>query len=533
MRHEDVVWAVAFSPDGKLLASGSRDGTARLWEVASGRLHGQPLQTMKHWALCKVAFSSDGKLLATMVWDVAGLWDVETGRLHAKLQVHPYHRWLVDLAFSPDGKLLATAYLDRIAQLWDTTTGEPHGEPLRHGGRVLSVAFSPDGKLLASGSSDQTVRLWEIPSVQPCGQPLRHQAGVGKVAFSPDGKFLAAASRKGGTTQIWRTHPQIRMRVGAQPRGLGASVISPDGKLEAVISGKVVQLRDTTTGKAYGPKLPHDDRVTAAAFSPDGELLAAGTWNGVWRSQVKIWQVATGQVVVPALETEEVLALAFSSDGKLLAKGSTGLRAHVFEVDTGRRLHELWCDDWAHAVAFSPDNKVLATGTRAGTVHLWDMPTGRQLSAPLRHGDAVGRVAFSPDGSLLASASGESGENVALRVWDVTTGPPYQGLTVPGGKIDAKTALGLFNPDGAPVLDKSTDGTIPVWRLPAAPADPEEMQLRTWVATGARRSNGEVAAIPWQEWQKLRDELRNLSAGKKAGMTSGKEVVPEKTDDRK
>ncbi|MHC4623977.1 MAG: protein kinase domain-containing protein, partial [Planctomycetota bacterium] len=534
MRHGRQASAVTFSPDGKLLASGASDGTVQLWEVASGRPHGQPLHT-KQWYVSKIAFSPDGKLLATTAYEAVYLWETEMGRLRAEL---PDPAWVKDMTFSPDGKLLATASTYGTAQLWDTTTGKPHGEPLRHGGRVMSVAFSPDGKLLATGSHDQTVQLWEIAGVQPYGQPLRHQARLRTVAFSPDGKFVAAGD-KAGTTRIWRTHPQLHTEVVRHPTRLG-SVISPDGKLEAVILDKAVQLRDTTTGKAYGPKLPHDAEVTAVGFSPDGKLLATGT-DSPGDTGGCIWEVATGQTFTAPLKTGSVLALAFSPDGKLLAHGGRDWCARLFEVATGRQLPKLDCDEWIHGVAFSPDGKVLATATLAGTVCIWDVENGHQVGPALRHGQAVWDVAYSPDGSILAAASAyspdlrvparASGENagpVVARLWEVSTGPPYQSLAVPAQKVDAKTALGLFSSDGALVLDKPTDGTMRVWRLPAAPPDLAEMRLQTWVAIGARRSNGEVTAIPWQEWQKLRDEFSNPSTGKKAAMTSGKAVVAEK-----
>jgi WD40 repeat protein len=156
--HTDAVYRVAFSPNGRLLASVSEDETARLWEVASGRPHGRPL----------------------------------TGPLYG-------------VAFSPDGRLLATGDADNTVRLWEMPSGRPHGQPLTgHTNQVDGVAFSPDGKLLASTSREGTVRLWEVPSGRPHGQPLTtgHITTVVAVAFSPDGKLLATASAD-GTARLW------------------------------------------------------------------------------------------------------------------------------------------------------------------------------------------------------------------------------------------------------------------------------------------------------------------------------------------
>ena len=149
--HSDRVHSVAFSPNGKLIASGSGDRTVRLWEAATGAPHGEPLKGHSHW-------------------------------------VH-------SVAFSPDGKLIASGSDDCTVRLWEAATGAPYGEPLKgHSHWVHSVAFSPDGKLIASGSNDKTVRLWEAATGAPHGEPLKgHSNSVYSVAFSPDGKLVAVS----------------------------------------------------------------------------------------------------------------------------------------------------------------------------------------------------------------------------------------------------------------------------------------------------------------------------------------------------
>jgi WD40 repeat protein/serine/threonine protein kinase len=496
LQHEGEVWAVAFSRDGKLLASGSQDNTARLWDVASGEPHGPALQHKDEVA--KVAFSPDGKLVATLSRDgTAGLWEAETGQLHKRLL---HGRWEGAMALSPHGKLLATASGDCTARLWDTTTGKPYGIRVHHKSNVFRVAFSPDGKLLATGSTDETLRLWQVASGEPYGQPLRHQGEVLRVVFSPDSKFLAS-SGAGGTTRIWRTCWPLRTQVVPRKGGVHLGAISCDGNVGAVISRHTVQLWDATTNKPLGVPLRHDSDVLVVAFSPDAKLLATAV-----EGAIRLWNVASGQPFESPLQGGTIHALTFSPDGKLLAAGSNW-EALVFEVASGRRLHTRSCDEEVLGVVFSPDGNVLAAGSYNGTAKLWDVGTGKEVGPALRHKGPVWAVAYSPDGSILATVSGER-EGRTVRLWEVGGGPPYHSLVMPAGAISGKEALESFSEDGTLLVTRLPEGKARVWRLPAAPADLYEMQLQTWVALGAKRNKqGQVTTIPWEQWQKLRQEL--------------------------
>ena len=315
--HDDGVWAVAFSPDGKYLATASSDDTGRLWDGTTGR----EVARLNHDdQVSAVAFSPDGKYLATASWDkTARVWDGTTGREIARLN----HDDAVNtVAFSPDGKYIATASADFTGRLWDGSTGREIAR-LNHYKDVYAVAFSPDGKYLATASFDKTARVWDGSTGTEVAR-LSHDNQVNAVAFSPDGKYLATASSD-DTGRVW----------------------------------------DRSTGTEVA-RLNHNDQVWAVAFSADGKYLATASWDDT----AQVWDAMTGTEVARLNHDEKVNTVAFSRDGKYLATASWDKTARVWDAMTGTEVARLNHNDQVYAVAFSRDGKYLATASRDNTAQI-------------------------------------------------------------------------------------------------------------------------------------------------------------------
>ncbi|MFJ8034665.1 hypothetical protein [Streptomyces sp. NPDC096032] len=451
--HNEPVWSVVFSPDGKTLASGSDDKTVRLWSTATGKkVRTLAGPTGPVWSM---AYSPDGKTLAIGDSDTVWLWNTATGKPRTPLTGHT--GGVNAMAFSRDGKTLATASDDKTVRLWNPATGKKVRTLTGHTGGVNAVAFSPDGKTLATASDDTTVRLWDTATGKTVRTLTGHIRWVHSVVFSPDGKALASGS--GDTTvRLWDTATGKKVRTltdhGDQ---VLAVAFSPDGKTLATASNdKTVRLWNPATGKTVRTLTGHTGGVNAVVFSPDGKTLATASDD----KTVRLWSTTADQGVhsTLAFHTGPVWKAVFNPDGKVLATASDNRTVRLWDTATGKKVHTTTLTSHTEhvtAVAFSPDGKSLASGSSDGTIRLWDTATGKPRTTLAGHNKPVWAVAFSPDGKFLASGS----DDTTVRLWDTATGKKVRTLTGHGDQVLAVA----FSPDGKTLASGSSDTTVRLW----------------------------------------------------------------------
>jgi WD40 repeat protein/energy-coupling factor transporter ATP-binding protein EcfA2 len=442
LRHEGEVWGVAFSPDGTRLASASSDRTARMWELASGA----QLYVLGHQdAVRGVAFSPDGNRLATASADgTARVWDTASAtQLHAFR--HEGEVWGV--AFSPDGTRLASASSDRTARMWELASGAQL-YVLGHQDAAWGVAFSPDGNRLATASNDRFVRVWDAVAGTEVNA-FGDEDAVWGVAFSSDGTRLATGSRD-GTARVWDTASATQLHAFRHEGGVRSVAFSPDGSRLATGSN------DGTARVwilAWRPKLQslrgHQSTVRGVSFSPDGSRLAtASADHTAWE-----WEVASGAKLQSFRHKGEVWGVAFSADGTRLATCGYDRTARIWELANGAQLYVLGHEDAVRGVAFSPDGNYLVTASY-GTARVWDAASGIELHT-LRHEDAVRGVAFSHDSIFLVTAS-----YGWVRMWEVASGIELHTFRHKGEVRGV-----AFSSDGTRLATGSYEGTARVWEV--------------------------------------------------------------------
>jgi len=412
---DDNFSAVAFSPDGKLLATGEFRAGARIWNSENGRelfsLDGPTRVTF-------VAFHPDGRRLA-VGYEGTGLviWDLDNRAARTTIG-RP--RAVLSAAFSPDGSRIAIAQDETGAGVWDVATGAEVLELRADAGGVISLAWDPDGHHVATGLRDRTVRLWNASTGELMRTLRGHLGRVYDVAFTPDGRRVISASRD-HTLKVW---------------DLGAAE-------------DVTELRG------------HRHWVTDVAFSPDSRRVATCSRD----STVRVWDALTGaQLQSLTTHDEGVPSVAFSSDGRRVVSGSRGKGVVISDVESGEVLLTLTDHDTAQSVTVSGDGRLIAAGGRDRVIRLWDAHNGAEVQQLDGHAALITRVAFSPRGDRLVSSANDG----TARIWTLDLAPtPTASRPAPACIVlkghNPNVADAIFDHTGEHVIT-SSPGAVRFWR---------------------------------------------------------------------
>ena len=421
------VLALAFSPDGTRLASGSRDKTIRLWELTND---GEGIILQKHTGWTNVlAFSPNGKMLASGSTDkTVQLWDTTTGKPLATLTGNTSS--INALTFSPDGSVLASGGADGTIRFWNTETGTslpPH--ITGHTASVKAVTFFQENSTLVSAAFNGEITFWDVKTPH---KPIVHTAGhrdlFPTLVFSPDGTKLASVGAEGSIVfggvsgqANWRPDSLIRLTDVSTGQELATLTdigvpsnltFSPDGKTVAFSSHGKISLWNIETGTLFDTSLPP---VSALAFSPDGKKLVTGTREG----DVQMWNAETGVALTSFIKHDgfsntvaPIRALIFSPNGALLAVAKDEgihLLGSNKEIHLKERHHR-----GARTLVFSPDSTVFVAGLRYGNIEVWDLIKENKLTTLNGHTEEVKMLTFSPDGKTLVS----TGQDGTILLWD-------------------------------------------------------------------------------------------------------------------
>ena len=501
----NIISRIGFHPDGSRIIASNSDGTARIWDVASGR----PLVTLAgHTGVVgSVRFDPKGSRAITASDDgTARLWDVASGKLLATLSGHTDA--VGDAHFSPDGKRIITMSRDGTVRLWDAASYRflrilarrpeevgfalfspdstravtvSRGGSVRirevesgrllvtlsgHGGAVFDARFSPDGTRIVTASADGTARLWNVATGRLLTTLSGHGDEVHKATFSPDGTRIVTASLD-GTARLWEADSgkQLTTLVGHTGPVVDAR-FRPDGARVVTASADgTARLWDVASGQMLTTLSGHGGEVQTATFSPDGSLVATSSRDGTAR----LWNVSgKASITLPGSVAD------FSSDGTRVVTASDDGTARLWDMASGRLLvtlsgHTALVSD----ASFSPDGTRVATASMDGTARLWDAATGRLLVTLSGHTSGpVVEARFSAGGTRVITTHWED----TPCLWDAASG---QLLARPFGVTSLLRGVRL-SPDGSRLFTSNGDGTIHIWAHQLW--EPIEAQLSNWKA---------------------------------------------------
>ncbi|HUA65283.1 MAG TPA: protein kinase [Alphaproteobacteria bacterium] len=454
--HLGSVVDVAFFPDGRRVLTASADGTAKIWNAASG----EELMTLaghRDRLIC-ACVSPDGRRIVTCSRDrTARVWDADTGR--ELLTIKGHDGWVTAAAFAPDGQRIVTCDVHGNAIIWRPSSGQELFR-FRDVTGFTKVVWSKDGQRLVTCGYDKTVKIWNAADGKVMSSLAGHRDRAPGVAFTPDGRDIITASLD-GTAKVWDGSNGTELLTLQDSKGLNSVAVSPDGRW-IVTSGenRTAEFWDPESGTELFVLKGHEDFVFTVAFSPDGRQLITGSGDGtakIWESDEKE-PLRLGPMQHLVESDERIFSsAAFSPDGRRIVMGAiVGSDAKLFDSTTGEPLQTLPGDGaWINSLAFSPDGRWIAVAAADRVARLWNIASGKFLGTLRGHHSQITAVAFSPDCRRIVTAS----DDCTAKIWDVASGKEL--LTLNGHSAAVNCVA--YSPKGDRLFTGSDDGTIRVW----------------------------------------------------------------------
>lgn len=460
--HENSVTAVAVTPDGERIVSGSEDSTIRVWNLETGEPIGKAFEGHE-FSVDTIAVTPDGKRIVSGGFDsTIRIWNIDTGEQIGK-SIEGHKGRVATVAVTPDGKHIVSGSWDHTIRVWNLETGEQIGNPIKgHKGRVTAVVVTPDGKHIVSGSEDCTIRVWDLATGMMIGKPIKgHEGQVNAVTVTSGGKCIVSGSED-KTIRVWniKTGEPMGRPLEGHIRGVAAVAVTPNGK--RIISGSsdnTVRVWNIETGNPIGKPLEGNEGwVNAVTVTPDGKRIVSGS-----DYSVRVWNLETGEPIGKPIERHKgwVNVIAIIPNAKCIVSGLGDSTIRVWNLATGMPIgkpiegHK----DSVTTVAVTPDGERIVSGSDDNTIRVWNLATGTPIGKPIEgHKDSVTTVAITPDGKRIVSGSYDK----TIRVWDLASGEPI-GKPIVGHQ---KTVVGIaVIMDGKRIVSGSLDGTIRVWNL--------------------------------------------------------------------
>lgn len=501
LRHPDVVWSVAFSPDGKTLATGGNEGIVRLWDVATGQKRAETIPVGSAW---RIRFYPDGTKFAvvgsTRVDTAVRIFDTDTGKEVLSLQGHGGRVRGLDI--SPDGKRIATGSRDGTIRIWNAETGAEETQIPFQRGEVFFVCFSPDGKTLAATGS-QLVAFHEVGSwrltAKIANQPdLQEFGDVWCGTFTPDGKLFIGGGFEGAMIVVDPVSGNLRKRLPTHKGPIKTVFVTSDGtRVLSASWDQTIKVTNLDSGRVTDELHGHASQIHDMAFTADGRFMATAAADftaNLWRladvldsgpynenpvvacdvaangrkiltlhpdgnrSFFRLTDLSTGKIEFQTPPQESAPVIRLSPDNRQFGLLNTGGELVINDATRGAVIRRVKAfTGTGFDLSFSPDGKVLAATGPEGLVKLFESASGQELATLSGHSKLVKRVVFSADGKLIATAGLDS----VVKIWDRATLRELLSLRDHVKPIEALA----FSPDGTKLASGGGDDIIRIWNV--------------------------------------------------------------------